>query len=250
MIREEKGTMLDEYYLCGDNLSREDCKNQVKEKSKVNCFAKPKKGKSGIYAIVMDSEKFFYDRFTTTLDTYCFNCGKPIKGSIKDFPKFTPLYYDERFDTKEEDNLEYDKEQDYYFCSYDCKYETTNKLKGYEGEWQSRNGYEQSGVYGYIYHIYNRIENKHYIGQTKYMPFFRWQEHAKANVKGDVCDLVFETICKTTVNSQEYLNSIEAWWIQRFIDDYGKDNVFNLTNPKITVSHLIEQYNNMYKTIQ
>jgi hypothetical protein len=235
--------------LCGETLSREECKQQVRERSNVNMFAKPKKGKSGIYAIVMDSDRFFYDRYTVEIDTYCFNCHKPIKGHAKDFPKFDPVYYDERFDTEAENQIEYNTDEKFHFCSYTCKQETTSRLRGDEGEWQVREGYNKTGAFGYIYHIYNRTENKHYIGQTKYMPFFRWQEHVKAQQKGDICDLVFETITKVPVKSQEYLNNIEAWWIQKYIDGYGKENVMNLTNPKITVSHLVEQYNNMIKSI-
>lgn len=230
-------------------MSRAECKIKVKERSKVERFSKPRNGKSGIYALIMDSDKFFYDRFCVELDTYCFECGRPIKGKAKDFPKFTPSWYDERFDTNKESEIEqeYGTDTMYYFCSYDCKHKCTDKLRGFEGEFQSREGYDTNGgVYGYIYHIYNRIENKHYVGQTRYMPFFRWQEHAKQNIKGNICDLVFETVCEVRVKSQDYLNNIEAWWIQKYIDDYGKDNVMNLTNPKITVANLVEHYNKIH----
>lgn len=111
-----------------------------------------------------------------------------------------------------------------------------------------------TNVFGYIYHIYNRVENKHYVGQTKYMPFFRWQEHVKDGYKGNICDLVFETLTEVTVNSQEYLNNIEAWYIQQFTDMYGKDNVFNITHPHLTIDSLIKLYkqtklNNFQKEI-
>jgi len=228
-----RGTLLDEYYLCGDGLTRNDCKSQVKERFKIDKFAKPRKS-NGIYAIVMDSNKFFYDRFYKEIDTYCFECGKHIHGKECEFPKTHPRYYDENY--TEFDGL-------FYYCSDDCKYKSAQKLRGAEGEFQNREGYETNGgVFGYVYHIYNRVTDMHYIGQTRYMPFFRWQEHAKQNIKGDLCDLVFNTVCEITVKSQEYLNNIEAWWIQKYIDDYGKDNVMNLTNPKLSVPYLIEQY--------
>jgi hypothetical protein len=247
MLRDEKGTMLDEYYLCGEALTRDECKKQVAQKSNISRFAKPKSGKSDVYALILDSSKFFYDRFYVILDTICFECGRPIKGSICNFPYFKPIHYDERWDTSDENQIEgYNDDTKYYFCSYECKYKTTDKLRSPEGEWQNREGYERNGgTYGYIYHIYNRFENKHYIGQTRYMPFFRWQEHAKSGIKGDICDLVFETICEVKVKSQEYLNSIEAWWIQSFINQYGKENVMNLTNPKVTVNHLVDRFKEM-----
>lgn len=93
-----------------------------------------------------------------------------------------------------------------------------------------------------IYHIYNRKLNKHYIGQTIYMPFFRWQEHAKQHIKGDITDLTFEVVTEVKVKSQEYLNSIEAWWIRKFIEEYGKENVFNVSIPKITIEDLQREY--------
>ena len=97
-------------------------------------------------------------------------------------------------------------------------------------------------MYGYIYHIYNRITNMHYIGQTVYMPFFRWQEHVKSGLKGNITDLTFETITEVRVKSQEYLNNIEAWWIQKYIHEYGRDMVMNITVPKLTMEDLIKEF--------
>ena len=85
----------------------------------------------------------------------------------------------------------------------------------------------------------------HYIGQTVYMPFFRWQEHVKSGLKGNITDLVFETVTEVRVKSQEYLNSIEAWWIRKFIEEYGKDRVMNITVPKITIEELAREYSKM-----
>lgn len=221
-----KGTLLDEYYLCGEDMTREQAKQLVKDKSSVSKFAKPRKN-DGVYALVMESTQFFYDRFEKEVDDICFNCHASIKGKMKDFPNMTT-----------------DNGEKYFFCCWDCKRETLNKINPYiEGDWQDREGYETNGgVYGYIYHIYNRKLNKHYIGQTIYMPFFRWQEHAKQHIKGDITDLIFEVVTEVRVKSQEYLNSIEAWWIRRFIDDYGKENVFNISIPKITIEDLQREY--------
>lgn len=82
----------------------------------------------------------------------------------------------------------------------------------------------------------------HYIGQTIYMPFFRWQEHAKQGIKGKITDLCFEVVTEVRIKSQEYLNNVEAWWIRKFIDEYGKENVMNITVPKITMEDLQKEY--------
>lgn len=223
----QKGTLLDEYYLCGETMTMEDAKNIIKERSGVEKFAKPRKS-CGIYALLMSSNEFFYSRFTAVIDTHCFNCYKKIKGKQKDFPSISA-----------------DNGEKYYFCSYDCCRIVQNKINPYlEGEFQEREGYERNGgVYGYIYHIYNRETDMHYIGQTVYMPFFRWQEHAKSKLKGEITDLIFEVVTEVRVKSQEYLNNIEAWWIQKYIHDYGRENVINLTVPKITMEDLIKEFN-------
>lgn len=227
----DKGTLLDEYYLFAEGLTRDQCKKQVAERSHVDRFAKPR-SKDGIYAIVGDSNEFWYERFNKVIDTYCFNCGAHIQGREKDFPHITH------------------EDQKYYHCSYDCKREVYNKLHAPEGEWQDRDGYSDSGVFGYIYHIYNRKTNKHYIGQSQYMPFFRWQEHVKASEKGDICDLIFETVTVVKRDEQKYLNSIEAWWIQKYIEDYGKDNVMNISVPRITIDYLVDEFNSMFFGVQ
>jgi len=233
-LADDKGTMLDEYYLSGEELTREQAKKQVVERSSISMFAKPRKNKSGIYAIIIDSGKSWYDYFYTELapNTICFNCHSPIQGKAKNFPCTNIGYYSDK-----------DIDKEVHFCSYDCKYETVQKINGSEGEWQEREGYNKNGgVFGYIYHIYNRKTNKHYIGQTKYMPFFRWQEHVKSALKGDICDLVFETVCEVRKESNDYLNNIESWWIRKYIDDYGSDNVMNITVPKITIESLAAAY--------
>ena len=224
-----KGTLLDEYYLCGEEMTRDKAKQKVRQRSGVDKFAKPRKN-NGVYALVMDSNQFFYDRFNVEIDDICFNCHKPIKGKLKDFPNMTA-----------------DNGERYCFCSYDCRRKTQDKINPYfEGEFQEREDFQTNGgVYGYIYHIYNRRTNMHYIGQTIYMPFFRWQEHAKSGLKGNITDLVFETVTEVRVKSQEYLNNIEAWWIRKFIHDYGKDNVMNISIPKITMEDLQREYANI-----
>ncbi len=219
-----KGTLLDEYYLFGEGMTREQAKKTVEERSGVTKFAKPKKRGRVRYGYIMDSNEFYYNRFTKEIDGICFHCHHKIKGKAKDFP--CTLVNDEKV----------------YFCSHECRSATYEDIREChtEGEWQSREA--ASGVYGYIYHIYNRKTNQHYIGQTVYAPFFRWQEHFKAGLKGNITDLVFETITEVRVQSQEYLNSIEAWWIKKYIEDYGEDNVMNLTVPKITEADLLADY--------
>lgn len=247
LVYYDKGTLLDEWYIKGETASRNDAKESVVNKYGQNIkFAKPRKGSSGQYAIVMESNEFFYDRFYKELPDgcICFNCHKPISGKACDFPQLSTYVIENICGQSGLDVLSELSDSEIHFCSYRCCSETYSKLRSYDTiEFQNREGQNTTGIYGYIYHIYNRHTNKHYIGQTKYMPFFRWQEHVKDNVKGDICDLVFEVITKVTVNDQRYLNNIEAWWIQFYTDKYGENNVMNITHPHITIEHLVELYN-------
>lgn len=75
-----KGTLLDEYYLCGDDMTRDKAKQEVKQRSNISAFCKPRKTERAVYAIIIESDKFFYERYMTDVDTVCFNCHKHIKG--------------------------------------------------------------------------------------------------------------------------------------------------------------------------
>lgn len=230
----EKGIMLDEFYL--KDVSKDDAKTQVKAKyvgqsAKQIQFAKPK-NKDGLYAIIMESNEFFYERATTILDTYCLwhSCHKPIKGPLTNFPHIKV-------------NNEKDELESFHFCSYQCKEKFYNRNS--EGEWQTKEEGLNGEVFGYIYHIYNKQDNSHYIGQTKFLPFFRWQEHVKSKIKGDLMDLIFETIAQVRKSdkSQQLLNSTEAWWIKKFIEEGY--NVINISNPQITIEDMKIKFNEM-----
>ncbi|WP_236896926.1 hypothetical protein [Clostridium beijerinckii] len=239
----DQGTLLDEFYLKGEELTREEAKEQVKQKyngdtSENIKFAKPRK-KDGLYAIVMDSNKFFYDRFYLEIDTYCFCCHKHIKGKVSDFPKMN--LDNNSFET----DLESDKTA--YFCEYDCKHKMINNMR-YEGEFQEKEAISNE-VFGYIYHMYNKSENKHYVGQTRFLPFFRWQEHIKAGGKGNITDISFDVITEikrisyVDEENQKYLNNIEAWWIQKYIQEGFE--VFNVTIPKLTIEDYQKKFDEM-----
>jgi len=248
----EKGTMLDEFYIKEADNDREKAKDAVREKytssiSQQIKFAKPKK-KDGIYAVILDSSKFYYDRFYAQVDSLCFWCYKPVKGKASEFPReyigegdrWNDINYDEFGDLS----------KTAYYCTPSCKkhYVQSQRSVDHEGEFQEKEKGRQGSVFGYVYLIYNRSEDIYYIGQTRFMPFFRWQEHVKDGSKGDICDLTFSVL--TEVNrshneehDQQYLNSIEAWWINKY--EYEGLKVFNISRPKITIRDLKEKFNQM-----
>lgn len=248
----EKGILLDEFYL-KDISDREKAKRIIKAKydgqtQKDLKFAKPKNKSNGIYAILMESNRFFYDRFYTSINTYCFWCHGPVNGKVSEFPK--AYIGDSPFGWGENDEMT-DLSKTAFFCSYKCKGEYAQSLN-YEGKWQMKEEGAHGNTFGYIYLIYNRKENAYYIGQTRFMPFFRWQEHVKDKVKGDIKDLVFSVITEVPRDykqaddkNQLTLNSIEAWWIAKYKEEGY--NVINITQPKITIESLKERFNDMVK---
>lgn len=259
MSSNSKGTMLDEFYIKTTN-GRDFVKNEVLERygnqaaNKLK-FARPKK-KDGIYAIILDSTKMFHDRFYTEIETYCFHCHKPIKGRGFEFPRW---YIGERNWFELERDSSYNEylpsSENVFFCNSNCK-STCQRSITHEGEFQMKEEGFNGNVFGYVYQIYNRAENKYYVGQTRYMPFFRWQEHVKAGQKGDISDLSFSVLAevynqryegKSTKENEEqnqiYLNNIEAWWISKYKEE-NYDTV-NITKPKITIPYLKELFEDM-----
>ena len=244
-----KGTLLDEFYLKDVEGGRESVKGTVVERycgrTAVEMkFAKPRK-KDGIYAIIMDSERFFFERFYATIDTYCFYCHKPIKGKASEFPRD---YIGDDSYYLAEDSVFTDQEKTAYFCKHECKAEFRNIRRHNEGAFQGKEEGNDGEIFGYIYLIYNRKENIYYVGQTRYLPFFRWQEHVKDGSKGEISDLSFSVLAevgrsKNQEMDQQYLNSVEAWWINKFKDE--QHEVFNISKPKITVAHLKERFQDM-----
>lgn len=232
---ENKGTLLNEYYMCGIELNKEEVKAEILLKYNGLKFAKPRKT-GGLYALVMESTQHFYNRFHHEIDTICFDptCQKRLKGKAHEFPQLHKNY------------LSPSEEPDRYFCSHKCKANTIQLLR-YEGEFQSKEPGCHGSIFGYIYLIYNRAENKYYIGQTRFMPFFRWQEHVKAGFKGDIQDLsfsviteVYKNLSKSENDNQIYLNNIEAFWINKYIEDGFQ--VINDTKPRITINYLVDTF--------
>ena len=228
-----KGSIIYEDYF--KDVERESLKNDLLNLYKNLKFAKPRK-KDGIYCILMDSSQFFYERFKVNIGCLCFNCLSKLKGRDMDFPNILL------------DDIKY------YFCDYECKrnyYKKSDKLYN-EGEFQNKEKgmLDNKEIFGYIYEIYNRNENTYYIGQTRYYPFFRWQEHIKSGSKGSIEDLTFRVISSLVSTKDEIidaksLNELESYYIKMYECD--SKNVINITKPKFNKSEWLEIYNNKLK---
>lgn len=211
-------------------------------------FIKPKLD-DGIYAIILKSDSFFYHRFYDEIDTICYCCHKHIQGRKSAFP-YTIIENGKDTGNKE---LNPNGLEEVFFCSSDCKEKHSKDVSPYynEGDFQERDS-SWDNNYGYIYCIYNRAENKYYIGQTRYLPFFRWQEHIKSKLKGDITDLEFKVITTVKkgneIDCQKKLNEIETWWIHKYLDD-GYDTM-NITKPHLSERDYKRKYDEMINKYQ
>lgn len=222
-----------EFYVVAATL--DECKRKIVDGSKtqIKFWSKPRNSKED-YIKIMESSSYYYDRYVEMqqpLHEYCYICHSPIDGDRKHYQHLKVYGFGAS-------SNEYR-----YFCSNECKNEYNQKKKTLISDteqWQSRTSIY--GVIGYVYHIYNKATHKHYIGQTKYMPFFRWQEHIKQNEKGHIEDLMFETLCEVRGIDSELLNKAEGYYINQYIEKFGKDYVMNGTIPKFDLKQLEIDY--------
>lgn len=67
------------------------------------------------------------------------------------------------------------------------------------------------------------------------------------SLKCDVCGKEFKGKYwnLTTQHSDwgfESVESVEAWWIQKFVKEFGEDNVMNIAKPTLKVSDFIQKW--------
>ena len=243
--KEGEGILEDNFFLMADSI--EDCFKQMAKKYSPQFLTKIFKNKKsmlemginrGIYMDLTIVDKSVYDNETVEIEDYCFYCHTPIKGKESSFPKEKVSLVDEYdFDEDEE------SEVIVHFCSHDCKKKYLHDLNPEEVPLTlKRTSDEKKGIFGYIYQIYNRKENTYYIGQTRFSPFFRWQEHVKSLKKGQLIDLSFSIITEIPVceNAKQLLNDSETWWINKYKDEGYK--TFNIVEPKISKRTFKEKY--------
>jgi len=199
----------------------------------------------GFYAKTLVVDESIYNHEKEEIDDFCFCCEARIKGRKASLPSTTISFgssYDE--DYEDEYHLEdTDEATNVFFCSHECKQNYFHALNPAEVPSIQKKEVEQSGtIFGYIYHIYNRVENIHYVGQTRFYPTSRWQEHIKSLKKGTLTQLEFSVIAEIPKceNAQQLLNDTEAWWIGKYQEE-GYE-VFNLVQPKMASKDFKERY--------
>lgn len=167
-----------------------------------------------LYCIIIgehayDTERYF-DKHTFT----CACCGEQITTYLRNPIKFSDWEIKNNF-------YGIDEYRNKRFCSNSCKYqfETRERQKlrpdGEQEFFVTREMFADTNIAGYIYKISKKSTGEFYVGQTIYIPVFRWGQHLKTerfDIKG-ILDYQFEVI--EIVPKGENILEREKYWIQK-----------------------------------
>ena len=222
--------------------SREQFKSIIKEEYGDNIkFRNSKNLKPGdLYCIIIGEHCYTTERYFIKYKGKCAYCNGELEGY------FTPL----RFDNYELERVLYNVDVDKYsketFCSNECRNRRLKELKDLitkdtdkienSNMWIDKSLFTENQstnkIIGYIYKITKRSTGEFYIGETTYVPIFRWGQHLlteRFNI-GNIEDYIFEVL--TTVYEGTNIFEIE----QQYIKDYYKKypelslNIAGITN--------------------
>lgn len=179
-------------------------------------FAYSKKLNPGdLYCIIIGEHCYNTERYFDKITYTCSHCGcqvttyshKPIRYSNYEI---------------QNDLFGIEDYKELMFCSQNCKRSHTEKLIHElnpqditDNCFISPNSFE-SNVVGYIYKITKKSTGQFYIGQTRYVPVFRWGQHLKTErfPLEDIQDYQFEVIA--VVHPGENILEVEKYYIQTY----------------------------------
>ena len=245
-ILERKDIILNQEVMI--TASRETLKENIRALYPNIKFANNGKLKEGdIYCIIISDNCYNAAEHIAVKEYICDHCNKIFKSNEKLLNRYYSVY---EFKTKQVSSdvlREYEARiKDMLFCSRDCllkhKEEVISML---EKETLDRNNNDKDfppdifitrhtfdkvikGV-GYIYKISKRSTGQFYVGQTSYVPIYRWGQHLlteRFNIQ-NIGDYVFEIL--EVVNNSKLLNNRERYWINKCRDE----------NPALTLNIMI-----------
>jgi hypothetical protein len=125
------------------------------------------------------------------------------------------------------------------FCSESCRYDFVEKehkklmkdknMDFDPNEWISQDMFSNNDIAGYIYRITKKSTGEFYIGQTSYVPIFRWGQHLRSDrfPISDIHDYTFEVI--ETVPLGTNILERENYWIHKYYES-APDKSLNIQN--------------------
>lgn len=223
-ITVKENVMLDQNICCCN--SREHFKEIMREmyEPKKIHFAKSRKlDVADIYVVIISENCYNTSQYFIVNDYKCSHCGKEFKSNVKLLKKFNDnwrlssicksLYLQQEEDLKE-----------MVFCCETCRNrKLKNLIEEYEKYVEDNNLVPEKFIgresfnndNGYIYIITKKSTNEFYVGQTIYVPIFRWGQHLlteRFQLK-NIEDYKFEVL--EVVKDVAKLNEREAYWINK-----------------------------------
>ena len=220
--------------------SREHFKELIREEYGENiAFRNSKKLNIGdLYCIIIAEHCYNTERYFNRIEYTCACCGAKVVGYIDKAESISS------WEIKSELFNQKDKYTGLKFCSYNCKQQFIKKehqgglADGLIDEsFITREDFKCNDIAGYIYKISKKSTGEFYIGQTVYLPIFRWGQHLKTdrfNMKG-ILDYQFEVI--EIVPTNENLLEREKYYIQK----YYKENPDKSLNIMCTANVNVNQ---------
>lgn len=208
--------------------SREQFKEIIRSEYGDSIAFSYRKGKlkaGDLYCIIIGEHCYDTERYFNKITFVCDCCGATVTTYIK-----RPICFEDYAIRNYFFNIAEYKEK--RFCSEKCKQEYLDKerqrLKPDEDRefWVTRDMFTEKNMAGYIYKITKKSTGEFYVGQTIYVPIFRWGQHLKTerfDIKG-ILDYQFEVI--EIVPKGENILEREKYWIQKLY----------LENPKLSLN--------------
>jgi len=211
-------------------------------------FANNGKLKDGdIYCITISDNCYNPENYLTILEFECSHCKKTFKSNQKLLHKYQGTYEFRNNNILPEILNNYQTYiTDLCFCSKTCELEHKQDIiKMLEDEsalkyadddfipdvFITKDTFTSSSRGGYIYKITKKSTSEFYIGQTAYIPIFRWGQHLLTERFSihNISDYIFEII--EVVEDRKILRDRETYWITRYNDEFP-DLILNIVIPK------------------
>ena len=199
--------------------SREHFKELIKEEYGNNiAFRNSKKLNVGdLYCIIIAEHCYNTERYFNRIEYTCACCGCKVVGYVDKSERLS------NWEIKSELFNQFDNYDNLRFCTYKCKEHFIKKehQKGLadgliDESFITREDFKNNDIAGYIYKISKKSTGEFYIGQTIYLPIFRWGQHLKTerfDMKG-ILDYQFEVI--EIVPITENILEREKYYIQKY----------------------------------
>ena len=215
MSKAENNELVMDCKICD---SREQFKEIIKSEWGENIawsYRRNGKLKAGdLYCVIIGEHCYDTERYFNKVRFTCDCCGATVTTYIK-----RPICFDDYMVRTYFFNIAEYKEK--RFCSEKCKqrYLERERQRLHPDEEQeffvTREMFADTNIAGYIYKISKKSTGEFYVGQTIYVPVFRWGQHLKTerfDIKG-ILDYQFEVI--EIVPKGENILEREKYWIQK-----------------------------------